>query len=116
MGCLDTTMGDKLEVCPLDWVFTQNENDVTIIVDEEYRLEGRLCGDQLHLRGGWWLPVRDEDGNCYEDDSAEEVGIMSAGNVLTLSGAEQTMTGILAVSNQQGNCAGEYEVTFMPVP
>ena len=39
----------------------QDGNDVTILVDEEYRIEGRLCGNQLYLRGGWWLPVEDED-------------------------------------------------------
>jgi hypothetical protein len=74
-------------------VFTQDGNGVTIVVDTEYRIEGRLCADQLYLRGGWWLPVVDESlGYCtYEDDSADEVGIESEGNVLTV--AENAMIG-----------------------
>ena len=110
-GCDGTVPGDEHRSCGLDWIFTQNDNDVTIVVDNEYRLEGRLCGDQLSLRGGWWLPVVDEDvGGCtYEDDSAEEVGIMSDGNVLTV--AENQMTGTLAV---QGSCSADYDVVFQP--
>ena len=111
-GCADAMPDDEFEACALNWAFTQNGNDIGIIVDEEYRLEGRLCGEQLHLRGGWGLPVRDEEGFCYEDDSAEEVGIQAEGNVLTVSPAEQEMTGTLAV---QGRCAADYEVTFRPV-
>ncbi len=111
-GCLDASPGDEFESCALNWAFTQDGNDLTLVVDEEYRLEGRLCGDQLSLRGGWWLPVRDEDGSCYEDDSAEEVGIQAQGNVLTVSPEDMQMTGTLAV---EGRCAGEYEVTFAPV-
>ena len=108
-GCLDTAPDDTFMSCALNWSFTQNGNEVSIVVDEEYRLEGRLCGDQLHLRGGWWLPVVDEDvGYCtYEDDSADEVGIMSEGNVLTVTSTQ--MTGTLVV---QGSCRADYEVTF----
>ena len=117
-GCQQAMPDDAFMACALNWAFTQDGNDVTIVVDEEYRLEGRLCGDELHLRVGWWLPVEDEDvGFCtYEDDSAEEVGIMAEGNVLTYAPADgQTpaqMTGTLTV---QGSCGAEYEVTFMPV-
>ena len=114
-GCEATVPGDEHRSCGLDWIFTQSGNDVTIVVDEEYRLEGRLCDNRLSLRGGWWLPVVDEDvGGCtYEDDSAEEVGIMSDGNVLTV--AENPMTGILQMIGTlsvQGNCSADYDVTF----
>ncbi len=117
-GCQEAIPGDVFPACALDWVFTrdgENLNDVTIIVDNEYRIDGRLCGDQLHLRGGWWLPVEDEDVNycTYEDDSAEEVGIMAAGNVLTYAPADgqapAQLTGTLVV---QGSCGAEYDVTF----
>ncbi|MDH3653068.1 MAG: hypothetical protein OEN21_02260 [Myxococcales bacterium] len=111
-GCPDAMPNDEFESCALNWAFSQNGNDLSIVVDEEYRLEGRLCDDQLYLRGGWWLPVRDEEGFCYEDDSAEEVGIQAEGNVLTVSPVEQMMTGTLSV---QGRCAGDYAVTFRPV-
>jgi hypothetical protein len=110
-GCQEAMPNDMFTVCGLDWSFTQTGNDVTIIVDGEYRIEGRLCGDQLYLRGGWWLPVVDEDVNSctYEDDSAEEVGIMAEGNVLTV--AENQMTGTLVV---QGGCSADYDVVFQP--
>ena len=114
-GCEGTVPGDEHQACGLDWIFTRSGNDVTIVVDEEYRIEGRLCGDQLSLRGGWWLPVVDEDvGGCtYEDDSAEEVGIMADGNVLTVAenpmDGRLQMTGILSV---EGSCSAEYDVTF----
>lgn len=121
-GCPGAAVGQTFESCGLDWVFTQEGNDVGIVVDTEYEIEGRLCGDQLYLRGGWWLPVVDGDLGCtYEDDSAEEVGIQQDGNVLTFAadvpvfpGSEETqdlMTGTLQV---QGRCAGRYEVTFRP--
>lgn len=118
-GCQDATSGDAFMACALDWAFTQEGNDVTIIVDEEYQIDGRLCGDQLYLRGGWWLPVEDEDLNSctYDDDSADEVGISASGNVLTYAAATgetpEQMTGTLAV---QGSCSAEYEVTFQRVP
>ena len=51
-GCLDAQPNDTLMSCALNWAFAQNGNNVDIVVDEEYRLEGRLCGDQLHLRAG----------------------------------------------------------------
>lgn len=120
-GCPGASPDDVFEACALNWVFSQEGNDVTIIVDTEYRIEGRFCGDQLYLRGGWWLPVLDEEvGFCtYDDDSAEEVGILQEGNVLTYmrdvpvypgsTDTEDRMTGTLQV---RGRCAGEYEVTF----
>ena len=111
-GCQGALPDDVFQSCPLVWVFAQDGNDVTIVVDAEYRIDGRLCGDQLYLRGGWWLPVVDEDlGYCtYKDDSADEVGIQAEGNVLTFNGdAEGKMTGTLMV---QGRCARQYEVTF----
>ena len=108
-GCPDTNVGDALTVCGLDWVFTQTGNDAEITVDNEYRIKGRLCGDKLHLQGGWWLPVVDTDtGGCtYEDDSAEEVAIKAGGNLLTVSAQE--MSGTLAV---QGRCSGTYAVVL----
>lgn len=117
-GCLGAQPNDMLMSCALNWAFAQNGNDVNIVVDEEYRLEGRLCGDQLYLRGGWWLPVVDDElGYCtYEDDSADEVGIMAEGNVLTYAPADgeapARMAGTLVV---QGGCTGEYEVVFEAV-
>jgi hypothetical protein len=111
-GCPGAVPDQEFQSCVLNWAFSQNGNELNIVVDEEYRLEGRLCGDQLYLRGGWWLPVRDEEGFCYEDDSAEEVGIQAEGNVLRVWPGDQQLTGTLAV---QGRCAAEYEVTFEPV-
>lgn len=113
-GCLDAMANDEFQSCALNWAFTQNGNEVSVVVDEEYRLEGRICGDKLHLRGGWWLPVMDEDGYCYEDDSAVEVGIQQEGNVLTVSPADKQMTGTLVLQSL-GECAGDYAVTFEPV-
>jgi len=112
-GCQSAQADDVFEACALDWVFAHDGNDVTIVVDAEYRIDGRICGDQLYLRGGWWLPVVDEDlGYCtYEDDSADEVGIQAEGNVLTVS--ENAMTGTLAV---QGSCRADYEVSFARPP
>jgi hypothetical protein len=114
-GCDGTVPDDEHRSCGLDWVFSQDDNDVTIVVDNEYRLEGRLCDDQLSLRGGWWLPVVDEDtGGCtYADDTGEEVAIMSDGNVLTV--AEHPTFGVLQMTGTlvvQGRCSADYEVTF----
>jgi len=85
-GCAGATVGEVFPSCSLGWDFVQQGNDIQILVDHEYEIEGRLCGDQLYLRGGWWLPVEDEDlMQCtYDDDSAEEVGILDGGNVLTV--------------------------------
>lgn len=111
-GCADAAPEDEFQSCALNWAFTQDGSEVGIVVDEEYRLEARLCADKLYLRGGWWLPVMDEEGFCYEDDSAEEVGIEAEGNVLTVSPDERRMTGVLVV---RGRCTAEYDVTFEPV-
>jgi len=54
----------------------------------------------------------DEEGFCYEDDSAEEVAIQAEGNVLTVAPDEGRLTGTLSV---HGRCAADYEVTFQPV-
>ncbi len=115
-GCEEAMPSDMFTVCGLDWSFTQIGNDVTIIVDREYRIDGRLCGNQLHLRGGWWLLVQDA-GRCdYQDEeSADEVSIQAednegnVGNVLTV--AENQMTGTLAV---KGSCSADYDVVFQP--
>jgi hypothetical protein len=106
-GCEDAMPDDTLTACPLKWVFEQEGNEVSILVDGEYRIQGRLCGDQLYLRGGWWLPVEDAGFCTYEEDSAEEVGIEREGNVLTVSSSG--MSGTLVV---QGACRAAYEVTF----
>jgi hypothetical protein len=110
-GCQDASAGDPFAVCALNWDFTQRGDEVSIVVDDEYRLQGRLCGDQLHLRGGWWLPVEDAGQCTYDDDSAMEVGLQAAGNVLTVT-AEQ-LTGTLAL---RAACDATYEVVFARVP
>jgi hypothetical protein len=116
-GCTGAAPDDAPPSCALNWTFTQTDNDVSIVVDEEYRLEGRLCGDQLYLRGGWWLPVEDEGFCTYEDDSAAEVGIMAEGNVLTYMPATaetlEQITGKLVV---EGPCRADYDITFMRRP
>lgn len=111
-GCADAMPDEQFEACALNWAFSQDGNDLEITIDEEYRIEGRLCGDQLYLRGGFWLSVRDEEGFCYEEDSAEEVGIQAEGNVLTVFPEEDRISGTLSV---EGPCSAEYEVTFAPV-
>jgi hypothetical protein len=113
-GCEDqgAAKGESFQSCPLNWVVTQDGNAVTLIVDEEYEVHGRICGDTLHLQGGWWLPVQDENGRCnYDDDDGEEVGIESEGASLQWSmrdGAE-ALNGALVV---RGACAAEYAVTL----
>ena len=116
MGCADLSPNDTVESCTLAWYFTQTDNDVTIFVDGEYRVEGRICGDKLYLRGGWWLPVPDENQRCtYADDTGEEVVIQSEGNVLTYAPAAdmlgERMTGVLAI---KGPCDATYDVAFEP--
>ena len=111
-GCAEYEPGAMLQSCPENWAFTQEGNDIDIIVDE-YEAKGRLCGDQLHLEGGWWLSVANEMGQCwYEDEDGDDVGIQSEGNVLTVSPEDQQMTGTLVV---EGQCTAEYDVTFRPV-
>lgn len=112
-GCLDAVPGEMFTSCVENWAFTQNGNDVSIVVDE-YRVNGRLCGDQLHLEGGWWLSVKDEQGACwYEEEDGDEMGIQSLGNVVTFNPDEdpdqETMTGLLLL---KGSCEVNYQVTF----
>ena len=115
-GCADAMPNDEFQSCALNWAFSQDGNDIGIVVDDEYRLEGRLCGETLHLRGGWWLPVMDEQGFCYEDDSAEEVGIQQEGNTLTYAPADdQTPPRMMGTLVVQGRCGADYEVIFEPV-
>jgi len=117
-GCQEAMPDDMFNVCGLAWSFTQTGNDVTIIVDGEYQIDGRFCGDQLSLRGGWWLLVEDA-GTCdYQDEeSADEVSIQAGGNVLTFvpaspeTGGQEQLTGVLAV---QGSCSADYDVVLQP--
>jgi len=115
-GCEGASPGQVFPSCSLGWDFTQDGNDVQILVDHEYVIEGRLCGDQLSLRGGWWLPVEDEDlMQCtYDDDSAEEVGILAGGSTLTLSvqpwGELLMATGTLRVG---GPCEADYAIELL---
>ncbi|MBW1907009.1 MAG: hypothetical protein JRF55_16690 [Deltaproteobacteria bacterium] len=112
-GCLDAVPEDMFTSCAENWVLTQDGNDVSIVVDE-YRINGRLCGDQLHLEGGWWLSVKDDQGHCwYEDDDGDDMSIEKDGNVLTFTPADDpnddTMTGLLVL---KGSCDVDYEVTL----
>lgn len=104
-GC-GTPVGSTLRVCGLAWVFKQSGSSVEIVVDHEYRIVGRACGDKLHLEGGWWFAVKDERGGCDYEDGVE-VGIQSGGSTLTVAG--DTMTGVLAIAER---CTAEYDVTF----
>ena len=106
-GC-DVPAGSQHTACALDWIVETSGNDATIVVDDEYRIEGRACGDQLYLHGGWWLPVEDEIEGCtYDEDSAEEVGIEAEGNTLTIG--DGVMTGTLVV---RGRCTADYAITL----
>lgn len=112
-GCAESQPGQIFASCPLAWVFREVGSDLEIMVDGEYRIEARLCGDQLHLRGGWWLPVEDEGFCTYEEDSAEEVGIMAGGSTLTISeeplSGSHTAVGVLSL---EGPCRATYDVTM----
>ena len=114
-GCADEEPDAMLESCPENWALTQTGNDLDIVVDE-YRLNGRICGDKLYLEGGWWLSVTNEQGAClYGDDDGDEFGIQSEGNVLTytpadaLTGTGAQLKGILRL---QGSCGASYDATF----
>jgi len=114
-GCGTAQPMDVIEACALNWVMSQVEGEIEIIVGGEYRIRGRLCGPNLHLHGGWWLPVVDEDeGYCtYEEDSADEVGIQDGGSVLTVAlqpGSSMLQaSGVLSVS---GSCDAEYDMVL----
>lgn len=104
----DVTPGVPHLPCHHHWAFTQSGNDVAIIVDGEYRIEGRLCGDELHLRGGWRLSLEVGLVVCMSrDDPVGEMSIQAEGNVLRVSAFE--MMGTLAV---RGRCSADYDVTF----
>ena len=51
-GCADVEAETIFQSCPENWALTQDGNDLDIVVDE-YRVNGRLCGDKLYLEGGW---------------------------------------------------------------
>ncbi|MEM9067674.1 MAG: hypothetical protein AAGE52_04185 [Myxococcota bacterium] len=107
-GCADTVVGERLRGCGLDWEFVQTGNLVEILVDEEYRITGRLCGSELQLEGGWWLPVEDAGECTYEDDSAAEVSLEATGNTLDVL-SETEMAGTLFVRER---CRARFEVSF----
>ncbi|MCA9665238.1 MAG: hypothetical protein KC503_06605 [Myxococcales bacterium] len=113
-GCEGTHLGESIPSCALDWVVVAHEgNDVTFIVDNEYRVLGRLCGDALHLEGGWWLPVEDGAAGCtYADDSAAEVGIQDEASTLAVISADE-IRGRLALQQQ---CSADYDVTLRRKP
>jgi hypothetical protein len=98
-------------------MMTQNGSDIEILVDNEYRILGRLCGEELYLEGGWWLPVEDAGMCTYDDDSAEEVGIQEGGNVLTVTN-QPMQSGLVASGTLlvQGPCAASYAVTLEQSP
>jgi hypothetical protein len=117
-GCLDIQPDTTFDSCPENWAFTQDGNDIDIIVDE-YRVKGRFCGDQLYLQGGWWLSVAADNGGCYyEDEDGDEFGMQAGGNVLTYTagdpenGIRAELTGLLLL---EGNCSVSYDATFQPV-
>ncbi len=107
-GCDDEPIGERIDACSLTWTMTQSGNEVSILVDEEYRINGRLCGNTLSLEGGFWLPVVDEGSGCtYEDDSAAEVGIEAEGNRLEAS--ENELRGDLIVRER---CRARYSIVL----
>ena len=117
-GCLDVEPDTEFESCPENWAFKQDGNEIDIVVDE-YRVNGRFCGDKLYLEGGWWLSVRNELGRCdYGDDDGDEFGMQAGGNVLTYSASNPEnfgfaeMTGVLLL---EGDCSVSYDATFQLV-
>ncbi len=113
-GCRGSSAGQVFASCSLGWAFTQEGGDVSILVDEEYELKARLCGNELHFEGGWWLPVEDPPFGCtYEEDSAAEVGIQSEGATLRLSEDMNELTGVLVVEEK---CTAEYDITLQRPP
>ena len=109
-GCSGADIGATFASCTLQWLLSQQGREISITVDNEYSIAGRMCGDRLHLEGGWWLPVADEAGRCtYSDEDASEVGIEEGGSELVVS--KYALSGKLRL---QGACTAEYEVTFSP--
>jgi len=110
-GCADAPVGTQLPLCSLDWIIDQKGSELDIVVDEEYRILGRLCGPTLHLKGGWWLPVEDPPFGCtYEDDSAAEVVIEAEGNTLEVQSTGE-LRGALVVRSQ---CTGRVDLELVP--
>lgn len=109
-GCRDTQAGEIHMACSLSWAMTQQGNSVDILVDEEYTIRAQLCGSDLHLEGGFWLPVEDPPLGCtYEEDSAAEVGIEAEGATLQLNQDATQLVGTLVVRER---CTAEYAVTL----
>jgi len=79
-------------------------------VDDEYRMRGRLCGDQLHLDGGWWLPTENETLGCtYDEDDAAEVVIDEGAATLTVEDDGSRAAGTLSI---RAGCTGRYDMTL----
>ena len=113
-GCDGAQPGEVFDSCQLDWVMTQDGQDIEILVDNEYTILGRLCGATLYLEGGWWLPVEDEGECTYDDDSAEEVGIQMAGSTLVVVMDDELSAGLIAAGTLQvrGSCEAAYDMTL----
>lgn len=113
VGCDGALPGEVFQSCPLTWAMTQTGQDIEILVDEEYTILGRLCGDTLHLEGGWWLPVQDEMMCTYEEDSAAEVGIQMGGSTLVIVD-DEVMGGLVATGTLQvrGPCDAAFDMTL----
>lgn len=112
-GCDAAQPGDTFASCPLTWEMTQTGQDIEILVDNEYTILGRLCGDMLHLEGGWWLPVQDEGECTYEEDSAAEVGIQMGGSTLIVMD-DESAGGLIAAGTLQvrGPCEAAFDMTL----
>jgi hypothetical protein len=109
-------LGTVLDTCALNWEVTQDGNSVEILVDGEYRMQGRMCGDTLHLQGGWWLPAEDELGQCnYDDEDGAEVGIEMGGSSLLLQqdpGGGDYFSGTLSLRE---TCTADYLMELRPI-
>lgn len=108
-------LGAIFVTCPLNWEMTQDGNAVNILVDSEYRMQGQMCGDTLHLQGGWWLPLVDENGQCnYDDDDGAEVGIEAGGSslLLTEEAGDESFTGTLSLRER---CTADYAIQLRPL-
>ena len=112
----DAPLDAEFSSCPLNWSFDQDGNDIKILVDEEYRIKGRICGATLHLEGGWWLPLENEIDQCdYDDDDGAEVGIEMGANSLVLEdvpGVGGILRGVLSL---RSDCRAEYEMELRPI-
>ena len=104
-GCEEAALGERITACGLDWAVTQTGNEVSIEVDNEYEIKGRLCGDELHLEGGWWLSVDLGGTGCTYDDGVE-VGIEAGSSTLTLT-PEGTVAGVLEIRSA---CTARYDM------